>query len=205
MWDWINAHGQALSVVISLLTAFVWIAYFQLLFMSYRRQRRTRILINRGAGEGTQSHCLISNMGAEPLYVISILGTLERGDERVTAEISDLDRHEIGQINKSSEGTNQGPLQSGEYMDIGRFSDLMARCARARGASTDKLDARFDGLTLTVIAAYGADDLSVGATRRFVLEEGKEDARMTPESISTRQLRARGARRELEKLLDRYR
>lgn len=202
MWTWIGENSATLGVVISLLTAFIWIGYFQILFISFRRQRRTRILINRGAGQDTDARCLISNMGAEPLYVISILGTLERGDERLTAEITDLDESEVGEIEKSSEGTSQGPLQSGDFMDIGRFSSLMARCARARG---DAGDADFDAMTLTVIAAYGADDLSVGATRRFVLKRGADGVKLDPESISTRQLRARPARRELERLLYDYR
>ncbi len=205
MWEWIAENSAGLNVVISVVTVFVWVGYFQLLFLSFRRQRRTRILINRGAGRGTDARCLISNMGAEPLYVISIIGTLEKGGTSMSAEISDLDSHEVGEVSKSSEATNQGPLESGEFMDIGKFSALMARCARALGESEEGVSERFDGLKLTVIAAYGADDLSVGATRRFVLETRDGWTKLDPERISTRQLRARRERRELEKLLYDYR
>ncbi|MEX1234654.1 MAG: hypothetical protein WEB56_06670 [Roseovarius sp.] len=205
MWEWIAENSAGLNVVISVVTVFVWVGYFQLLFLSFRRQRRTRILINRGAGRGTDARCLISNMGAEPLYVISIIGTLEKGGTSMSAEISDLDSHEVGEVSKSSEATNQGPLESGEFMDIGKFSALMARCARALGESEENVSERFDGLKLTVIAAYGADDLSVGATRRFVLETRDGWTKLDPERISTRQLRARRERRELEKLLYDYR
>ncbi|MEI4260550.1 hypothetical protein [Roseovarius sp. D0-M9] len=205
MWEWIAENSAGLNVVISVVTVFVWVGYFQLLFLSFRRQRRTRILINRGAGRGTDARCLISNMGAEPLYVISIIGTLEKGGTSMSAEISDLDSYEVGEVSKSSEATNQGPLESGEFMDIGKFSALMARCARALGESEENVSERFDGLKLTVIAAYGADDLSVGATRRFVLETRDGWTKLDPERISTRQLRARRERRELEKLLYDYR
>jgi hypothetical protein len=205
MWNWIIDNSAALSVLISIGTIMVWIAYFQILFASFRRQRRTRILINRGAGRGTRARCLISNMGAEPLYVISIIATLEKDGRRIKAEIADLDSQEVGDIAESREGTSQGPLQSGEFMDIGQFSTLMARCARARGESDDSLESRFDGLTLTVIAAYGADDLSVGAERHFVIKTEAGQTALDPAHISTTQLRSRRERRRLEHLLYEYR
>lgn len=44
-------------------------------------------------------------MGAEPLYVISIIATLEKDGRRVSAEIADLDSEEVGDIAESHEGT----------------------------------------------------------------------------------------------------
>lgn len=205
MWQWVMDNSAGLGVVVSIGTMVIWVAYFQILLSSYTRQRRTRILINRGAGRGTEARCLISNMGAEPLYVMSILATLSRGDSRMTAAITDLDHHEVDAVSDSREGTNQGPLESGDFMDIGTFSALMARCARACGEDAESLESRFDGFELLIIAAYGADDLSVGARRVFRLCAGDQGKVLDPVGISTDQLRRRGQRRRLERLLEEYR
>ncbi|MFD0859693.1 hypothetical protein [Roseovarius aquimarinus] len=203
MWAWIAENSAALSVLVSCLTALIWIGYFQLLFISFRRQRRTRILINRGAGKGTDARCLISNMGAEPLYVMSILATIHDGQEQVTSEVADLHRSEKEQLGAEDRETHQGPLMSGDFMDIGRFSTLIERCARGAGGIGDSRNVQ--SLHLLVIAAYGADDLSVGAERHFTVCEKDGETLVDPDSISTTQLRSRSERRRLERTLDTYR
>lgn len=205
MWDWVIDNSDGLSVVVSLVTMLVWVAYFQILYAGFKRQRRTRILINRGAGQTTQSRCLISNMGAEPLYVMSIIATLEKGDQRVTSAITDLDSTEVDETSPSREATNQGPLLSGDFMDVGRFSDLMARCARTAGIDDADVERRFDAFEILVIGAYGADDLSVGASRRFVMRGSGTKRDVDTQRISTVQLRSRRARRRLEQYLNDYR
>lgn len=201
MWTWINDNSSGLSVLLSLGTMIVWIAYFQILYLSFTRQRRTNIMINRGAGSGIDSRCLISNMGAEPLYVVSIVAALQEGSTRITAAITDLDSSEVSWIEHAREGTNQGPMMSGAFMDIGPFSSLMARCARFNQRGEDDLESRFESLELTVIAAYGAKDLFVGASRTFELIGEGGQKRLDPTTVSTRQLRSRRERRRLEDYL----
>lgn len=205
MLQWINEHSEVLSILLNLGTMIVWVLYFHILYSSFMRQRRTRILINRGAGTGPGSRCLISNMGAEPLYVMSILGTLRKDGQEVTAAITDLDAQEVEDDRDMRKITNQGPLMSGEHMDIGTFSSLMARCARQAREADGGIERRYDEFDLLVIAAYGADDLSVGAERRFVLCGEAGAVALEPVGISTRQLRGRPQRRRLERLLYDYR
>ena len=198
MWSWINENSAGLGVVLSLGTMIVWIAYFQILYLSYTRQRRTKILVNRAAGRGIDGRCLISNMGAEPLYVVSIIAVLHEGSARITAAITDLDASEVSEVKNARDGTNQGPLMSGEFMDIGKFSALMARCARANQRSTDDIESRFESLEVIVIGAYGAEDLSVGASRSFTLSGQDGNKELVPRSVSTRQMRSRKDRKRLE-------
>ncbi|QYX57355.1 hypothetical protein K1T73_02825 [Roseovarius sp. SCSIO 43702] len=205
MWQWINENSDALSVLVSLVTMFVWIAYFHILYAGFKRQRRTHILINRGAGHTTQSRCLISNMGAEPLYIISIIGVLEGDGDPVTAPITDLDESEAGEAHNPRETTSQGPMMSGDYMDVGSFADLMARSARMAGEPDTDVETRFEAFRIIVVAAYGAEDLSVGAERRFVLRGDGPDREVEVESVSTTQLRSRRARRRLERILRDFR
>lgn len=201
MWTWINENSSGLNLLVSLGTMVIWIAYFQLLYGSYTRQRRTKILINRGAGDGIESRCLVSNMGAEPLYIITIIAILDDGKERIRAEITDRDSSEAENLSSVREGTSQGPLMSGEFMDVGRFSELMARCARANRRDPETIQDCLKGLELIVIGAYGAEDLSVGATRSFTLDTEGETAKLLPDDVSTRQLRSRRDRRKAERYL----
>jgi hypothetical protein len=49
---------------------------------SYRRQRRPKILINLGGGSTPDARCLIGDMSAEPIYVESLIITVETADRR---------------------------------------------------------------------------------------------------------------------------
>lgn len=200
MWAWISQHSATLGVLISLGSTVVWLLYFQLFYISYSRQRRTQILINR-AGPLGKERCLVSNMGAEPLYVVSILAVLRDSSVELHAPITDLDATEIEHPKHAKEATNQGPLKPGEYMDIGQFSDLMARCMRSVNKPEDMSVSKFDELQVLVIGAFGSDDLFVGAKRSFRLATVDGEANVTPTDISTAQLRSRRERRGLESYL----
>lgn len=201
MWIWINENSAGLNVLLSVGTMIVWIAYFQILFSSYTRQRRTKILINRGVGDGVESRCLISNMGAEPLYIISVFAVLSDGKEQLEAAVTDKDSTEVEDVETVREGTSQGPLMSGEFKDIGRFSELMARCARANQREAQVIGGCFDSLAIVVVGAYGAEDRAVGAKRSFTLHRDGESTVLVPKSVSTLQLRSRRDRKAAEMYL----
>ena len=68
---------QAISAIASVLTLFVWVFYAQLLYNGYVRQRRPRIIINRGKGvEEAEALCLISNMSNEAIYIQHLVAVL---------------------------------------------------------------------------------------------------------------------------------
>lgn len=56
--EWLNENAQAISAVASIFTLFVWVFYAQLLYNGYVRQRRPRVIINRGQGTGVDAICL---------------------------------------------------------------------------------------------------------------------------------------------------
>ena len=47
---WVTEHSETLNLAVNLAMLCVWILYFQLLLQSFRRQKRSNILINHGAG-----------------------------------------------------------------------------------------------------------------------------------------------------------
>ncbi|HAB65052.1 MAG TPA: hypothetical protein DCE49_12930, partial [Pseudomonas sp.] len=69
MIDWLMKNQQLVSLLISLSTLLVWMFYAHLLLRNFRRQRQPSLLINRGAGKGLGSLCIISNMSAEPMFI----------------------------------------------------------------------------------------------------------------------------------------
>lgn len=219
MLDWITQNSSPLNVLLQFLTLVVWVSYLQLLLNAYLRQRRPKILINRGAGHGVYAHCLVSNMGAEPIYVRSIIASLETESHRWTLAVTDqAEIYDEGwQPGSAGEATSQGSLNVGEFADIGtfqRFIDRVAWSAKAPSGSLDDVCGEpLTLLELTVVADYGSDDLLVGARRQFEVkglgEDGKDskaskDSDLVPTTVNTVQIRSRRRRQEIADYLQDY-
>jgi hypothetical protein len=198
MLQWIQAYSSSLTVFVNFGMLLVWMVYLHLLLMAYRRQRHPKILINRGAGTGMKAHCLISNMSPEPIYVECVVCTVGTETGTYRAAITDVSELEQGEDVRS--GTRQGPLNVAEYMDFGMFEHLAVRTARHGGAD-DPASVVVKSLDLVVVAAYGPEDSSVAAQRRFLVEvrNGRRD--LVPASVSTTQLKSRRARRQADRYL----
>lgn len=204
MWNWLSQNIDLISLAVSTSMLVVWIVYLQLLLNGYRRQRRSSILISRGAGQGLRSRCLITSMSAEPLYVTSIVATLvtaEKSYEYALTDLRDLPE-DLGADPRSS--MRQGSLSAGEYLDIGHFDEFIAQLAE-----TDPELARLSDWTeavtaieLTVVALYGSDRLPVGASRRFsFVPKDAGGLRISPDTLWTRQLHSRRQRKQLVRKL----
>ncbi len=226
MWQWIASNAETLNVLANVSMLLVWLTYLQIFLAGYRRARRAKIMINRGGGTDSNARCLLSNMSAEPVFVLSI-------DARVEAEGMVLARQQLTdleQIDHAAEEREpfrmfmQGPLHAGQSIDIGSFEDLLNEVATAvplaplasppageereaaagRGVGRDALWRRADTLEITVTAAYGPDDLLVGARRSFRMRWTNGRICMWPASVATEQIRSWVARRRLSKALAAY-
>lgn len=201
MFQWLDDHSAALSVLANIGLLLVWFTYLHLFLVAHVRQRRPNILINRGAGTTLDAHCLISNMSAEPIYVQTIIASMKNDSENWTAAVTDMEELTGDQIGHASEATSQGPLGVGEFMDVGTFARLAQRAGRQAGVDTKNLCRDYDVFKVTVVAAYGSDKLSVAACREFSLEEGR---RLNPKTVSTIQVRSRRRRKEIDRYLAEY-
>ncbi|MGO4573297.1 hypothetical protein [Microvirga sp. 2TAF3] len=197
MWNWIAGNHQVISALASIAMLFVWIAYLQVFVSSYRRQKRSNILINRGAGSGLEARCLISNMSAEAIYIESLIVTVETSEGRWNRPVtevlegrSDLDLK-----------TRQGPLQAGRFVDIGSFQSLvepaLQRDAGPRGAVASDVLENLVAIEIKVIAAHGSEDLLTGATRWFDLIRREDRLLLRGHAVGTRQIRSRKGREKL--------
>lgn len=207
VWDWFNQHAQPLSFFVNLGTLFVWVFYAHLLLMGFRRQRRPRVLINMSCGQNFDSVCLVSNMSQEPIYVQSIIMDLESDGEHYRYAITDFDDFPDSQdYTHARDLTRQGPLQSGNYMKLGTFSDLILQVARAAGLSKDLQqnigELAIQSCDIYVISVYGPEDGLIGARRRFLIQDN--GATLVPEDIDTERLASRRARKLIRKWLYEY-
>ncbi len=121
MFDWISQNKDVLNVLIGFATLMVWVVYAQLLYNGYKRQRRPRIVINRGRYKGVDALCLISNMSAESIFVQHIVARLETDKGDYFQDVTELEqnyqegdeereRQSTSDTPSLSDSTRQGPL-----------------------------------------------------------------------------------------------
>jgi hypothetical protein len=199
MLDWIAAHSSVLQVAVGMVTAVVWVVYLHLILVNYRRQLETVILIHRGASEDDRGRCIVSNMGSEPVYIVSVLAELTIDGENWVAHVTDREELDLDTLDDPIRRTSQGPLKSGEYLDIGSFHEIAQRALNhtAPGKSPETVER----IRVTVIAVSSHAASLVGAEREFVRQKGEAGYTVTPTTLVARQLRSRADRRRVEDMM----
>ncbi|MCC4308735.1 hypothetical protein LL252_09135 [Alcanivorax marinus] len=215
MYEWIQEHNKVLSVLISFGTLLIWLVYAQLLYSGYRRQVRPRIVINRGKHRDLNALCIISNMSAEAVFVEHILARLETSEGTVLEDVTELEQeYEQGDEQKDqrdspstslSESTRQGPLNSGDFLHIGSFQEVIRRTLRDQRLERGDDEAepvRLKSLTIQVLAIYGSDDMPIGVERRFLIEHVENGHRLVPATWDSRRMAGRLDRRRMRKMME---
>ncbi len=217
MFDWLVAHQELVTILTSIGTLIIWFVYAQLLYFGFRRQRRPRLIINRGKKKDIHARCIISNMSAEPIYIQHIIAELKTTDGKLTMDVTDWEERppedeesstrQAPREDASSDGTRQGPLKSGGFLHIASFSNLIHSVAEEN--NIDLQDGRptgdlaFVSLTIRLICIYGSEDQPIGAERCFYLKDDKRPYHLVPENWDTRRLASLWQRRKLRKLVKR--
>ncbi|MGR3755770.1 MAG: hypothetical protein ACU0AT_00880 [Tranquillimonas sp.] len=183
---WLSEHSAALQVVLSGAMTLIWLIYLQLILMGVLRQRHSMILINRSAGAGESARCFISNMGAEPVYLISVIADLECDGKAFAALVTDREEISADDLQTPAEATTQGLVESGGFVDIGSFGDLMWRALSHLDMPKDQPVER---LTLTIAANSGHSALLVAGRRSFRVGWNDGARAFVPETVSTIQIR----------------
>ncbi len=211
MIEWLKDNQALVSLAISASTLLVWVFYAQLLLLNFRRQRKPSLIINRGAGKGLSSLCLISNMSAEPMFINQLVVCIESSRGPLEVDVTDI-RHSIDDETGSSpdlaihQTTHQGPLRSGDFIHIGTFQGMLRRVAERHDIELDGHkpagDWTFHALEVRAVAFYGPERHPIGVLRRFRLyERGDPDCALIPESPFTEQLLSRRERRRARRWL----
>lgn len=197
--DWITENIALLQLAVAGVNAAIWLFYLHLFLTSFRRQQETVILINRGASEDERARCIVSNMGSEPVYILSVLAEVFIDGADCAAHVTDREEIEIEAFDDPLRRTSQGPLKSGEFLDVGSFHELVQRTLH-RVAPT-KVPEDAERILVTVVAASSHASALVGASREFVWKRDDDGHRVIPTTLVARQLRSRAERRRVERLM----
>lgn len=193
MLEWISANSDVINAVANVAMLFVWIAYLQVFLQSFRRQRRSKIVINQAAGSELDAACFISNMSSEAVYIESVHATLRWGDREVQHSITDY-RIDLGDNADPRNKTFQGPLKQGDYASIGTFESIINRTKAEGEASPMQAEIERVSIEILVIGDHLSDDLLVGAKRTFIAHFDNGSWTIRPEAAATEQLRSRRER-----------
>lgn len=209
MLDWISNHSSVLQVFTSACTLAIWFFYAQLLYSSYRRNIRPRVLINKGVSiEDLDSPCLICNMSKEPIFIQCLVVELETSEGVYTSAATDSDEGIIKEKGAGSGGkTRQGPLQEGACIDVSTFRELIRRAAEVGGIEVNDgcpTDPQIEFLSvrLTVVSIYGPEDHPFGAARSFSIDLSDNcNVRIQPMSLDTERLTSKKDRKQIREWL----
>lgn len=191
MTDWIAQNSDVLNIGFAAVSAVIWLAYLHLFYRTVSRQRSPMVMIDSAAAEDDQARCIITNMGAEPIYVLAMIVRLRIDETDHHAYIANRYELALEDFDEPSRRSNQGPLKSGEFFDGGSFRDMIRRAGAADDASPEEIE-------VTLGAASGHASELVIASRTFeriAQEDGP--ARYLPTEFLTRQERGRWNRRKL--------
>ena len=207
--EWLNDNAQAISAIASICTLMVWVFYAQLLYNSYVRQRRPRVIVNRGRGIGMDALCLISNMSSEAIYIQHLVAVLHTQKGSYSLDVVEYQQHgdeeqtdsqQKGAQHTTSYRTHQGPLDSGDYLNIQSFGDIVNQVKEYWEIDDNPLQEQNIQLEIRVIAIYGSEDMPTGASRTFNLDlNASPNHQLIPESVDTYRLNSRGQRKRVLK------
>ncbi|MBS8228674.1 hypothetical protein DYI42_20810 [Vannielia litorea] len=196
MWQWLQDNQPAIQIIVSLTTTVVWIAYLHIFLVSFRRQTRSGLLINRAGRDGLAARCIISNLGSEPAYLTDVLAEVEIGEDTLTTSV--VDRLEMFEDSDQSQ-TAQGPMASGAYIDIGSFEDIFERVHQRHGSRD--IARKADRIKLIAVAATSQARDLVAAYRNFDISGSGEQTMLRPVEVEAKQVRSWFQRRRLKRLL----
>lgn len=200
MWSWITDHSGALSALVNFLMAGIWLAYLQLFLISFHRSNRAVVHIGMADESGGDARCIVSNMGANVVYVIAVLVDFEREEGTASAVVTDRVEQDAPDADDFRQRTNQGPLAGGESIDIGTFRRLAERVSRNKG-----LEVRLDTCTaITVTVAIAAQQAQTvrGGYKRFDMDRDSDGTlRFSSKDLLTQQIKGRRQRKKLETMI----
>lgn len=199
MLEFIKENVEIAQIAVSLMTAIIWLVYLHIFLSGYIQQRRSSILINRGGGPDMQARCLVSNMGAQPAYLLDVLASLDTGEDVNVSSVVDREELRREDLDQPTNVTGQGPIPSGGYVDIGTFEDVARRAGHS--AENDNLEDRC--LKLVAVCATNQANNVVAAVREFDLHAEQESVRLVPRKLEARQIRSRRLRKKITSMLER--
>lgn len=179
---------EYLAPISTAIMAVIWVIYFQLFLLQYRRNSRPYLVFHHAQNDNPDAICLLVNMGEQPVHVQTVQAVvhLKNGKSLISA-VTDYQRINPEQQN-IQQSIRQGPVLSGGYIVLGTFRNILL------GENDDSFDNRrledIEELVLRVAVIHGPSGFPVGARRSFQIEH-RPKTRIQPANIHTEQLARR--------------
>jgi hypothetical protein len=201
MLEFVVANSQLVNTGANVAMVVIWLVYLQLFFVTYRRQRRTNIHIDRGVSKDENARCIVTNMGQEPVYLLAVVVDFGEGGDASRAVVTDRDELVDREVAAPLDRTNQGPLLQGEARDVGSLADLMHRAREQLEKEIDRTEV--EKMRVSIVAISNQGHNLVAARKTFDAEHRQNGVTIfRPERTLTRQIRSRMRRRRLLELLE---
>lgn len=186
MLAWLLDNEAVINLVLQALLLLVWVVYLQLFLLGFIWTRQSVILIHIAASRGPNGRCLVTNMGAQPIYLLGIVMQQRNGSEEVLTPVTDREELTAEDFTQPAEATNQGPLATGEFRDIGDFHALERRAGNhMEKGGFSKFP---EEITLYIVATSGHKARLVGCCQTFVLSEDGDQPEYRAKTINARQI-----------------
>ena len=197
MWGWLQQNSEIVVALTSVATLMVWATYLQLILQDYKRQRRPRLIIHQTQGSRKDARCLLINLSSEPIHIqcVSIASHIDEREH--TVMITDYSRTSLQESTPKEieDVLRQGPLQPGEFFQLGTFENMLELLTSSAGHDTWLTEVTEQRLEVRVVAVYGNRTRPVGARRDFTLKGLTDRYSIQPVSLDTEQLYSREAQR----------
>lgn len=186
----IDAYYETVMAFVEVGTFFIWVAFAQVFFLKYKRQRKPRFIIHMEGYDLHSMKLVWTNMSADPVYIRNIFITVERGDKREHSwTVYNFDNLHSGKTDiKEVHGENvsgreyQGTVLSGGCagLKIGWMFNPCYSNREGKAPLSPISVKQGDVVNIFFVFFHGADKRLMGASRRFRFFEGFNDGFFTP-------------------------
>ena len=203
--DWLQQYASALVAGGNFLLVIIWGVYLQMFYRQSQRQQDPTIVIHSAQGPAASSTCLLVNMSKEVLHVECVLAEIETEQETRVRQIHGYDSIS-GEDTQVRERLRQGPLQSGDFLLLGRLENILPESNTSPEGDEHRAfpppsSSQVRALELHAVAFHGPTNDLIGARRRFNVEQQDGKVQIQPEALLTEQLTSRRDRARLRRWL----
>lgn len=187
--EWLQDNAQLISALATVLMTIAWVTYAQFGIITYVKQRKPRIVIDKTAEDSIDTRFVVVNLSEYPIYISGILVVVRRDGEEFIHKIdnfrrsTDDDGEELDEREATESQLRHGTLDVGQLFMMGSSRDTLAwllddeaddvheeRVQRLRRAL-----GKVDNFEFRVVAMAGNDDRPIAAGRTFEVVPSYDD------------------------------
>lgn len=200
MGQWLHDNASVISAVTNVAMVAIWLGYLQLFYRQFRRSQMPQMMILESDHHTLNADCLLVNMSQEIVTLVTVMVAARGPEGEQLSEITGYQQKTVEERSprQLEEVIKQGPMDSGMFLRLGSFRDLLDIVAR------DGLPQKeVESLEIRAVVVHGAYPAPIGACRQYDLQRDEEGrllgARATTDT--TDQLRSWRRRRTVKSWL----